>query len=226
MRTALFSDIHGNIAGFEAVLKDLDARGADRIVCLGDVTAFGPRPVECAERLEDLGCPVVMGNTDYYTVHEFPDEVPGMPREQIEWSRTVLGQEHLDFLASFVPTHAVDGWLLCCHGGPQSFEHFILADTPADEVEGYLAGFDSPVFAGGHTHQPMYRQLGHRVFVNPGSAGLPFRLTDRKALDEVEYAIISQDGIDFLRVPYDRAAVHADARAVGLPRADERWAGR
>ncbi|MHC4956890.1 MAG: metallophosphoesterase family protein [Planctomycetota bacterium] len=225
MRIALVSDIHGNLAGFEAVLKDIEARGADRIVCLGDVTAFGPRPVECAERLAGLGCPVVMGNTDYYTVNEAPPEVPAVPGEQIAWSRTLLRGEHLEFLRSFVPTHSEGDWLLCCHGGPQSFEHFILADTPAEEVEGYLEGFDAPVFAGGHTHQPMYRQLGDRVFVNPGSAGLPFRLTDRKTLDAAEYAIVSPDGIDFCRVPFDLAAVYRDAQSVGLPHAD-RWAGR
>ncbi|MFM1889795.1 MAG: hypothetical protein RLZZ565_552, partial [Planctomycetota bacterium] len=41
MRTALISDIHANLAAFEAVLADLDARGVDRIVCLGDVVGYG-----------------------------------------------------------------------------------------------------------------------------------------------------------------------------------------
>ncbi|MBZ0286188.1 MAG: metallophosphatase family protein, partial [Anaerolineae bacterium] len=44
MRTAIISDIHGNLAALEAVLADLRANGIERIVCLGDVAATGPQP--------------------------------------------------------------------------------------------------------------------------------------------------------------------------------------
>ncbi len=46
MRTAIISDIHSNLGALEAVLEDIDRRGADRIVCLGDIIGYGPNPVQ------------------------------------------------------------------------------------------------------------------------------------------------------------------------------------
>ncbi|HYG57482.1 MAG TPA: metallophosphoesterase family protein, partial [Symbiobacteriaceae bacterium] len=64
MRIAMFSDIHSNYHALEAVLGDMALRGVDRMVCLGDLTMKGPLPKECVDRVRDLGCPVVLGNTD------------------------------------------------------------------------------------------------------------------------------------------------------------------
>ncbi len=41
MRIAVIADIHGNLPALEAVLADLDGRGADLLVGLGDC-ASGP----------------------------------------------------------------------------------------------------------------------------------------------------------------------------------------
>ncbi|MBU3729327.1 MAG: metallophosphoesterase, partial [Phycisphaerales bacterium] len=46
MRTALISDIHGNLPALEAVLADIGSRGCDRKVCLGDIVGYGPDPRE------------------------------------------------------------------------------------------------------------------------------------------------------------------------------------
>src|SRR3712207_7755981 len=52
VRVALFSDIHGNIVGLEAVLARLDALGgADVIYALGDFLAIGPGPEDLLELL-------------------------------------------------------------------------------------------------------------------------------------------------------------------------------
>src|SRR5215470_12773525 len=59
VRTALIADIHGNFVSLQAVLADAGRRGADRIVCLGDVAATGPQPLEAIEAIPALGCEVV-----------------------------------------------------------------------------------------------------------------------------------------------------------------------
>ena len=48
-RTAILSDIHGNLTALEAVLADVDDQNVDRIVCLGDVIGYGPAPRECLD---------------------------------------------------------------------------------------------------------------------------------------------------------------------------------
>ena len=42
-RIAVLSDVHGNLTAFEAVLRDIDARGISTILNLGDVSGKGPR---------------------------------------------------------------------------------------------------------------------------------------------------------------------------------------
>ena len=46
---AVFSDVHGNLPGLEAILADIDGRG-DRAtsLCLGDLVGYGPFPNEVA----------------------------------------------------------------------------------------------------------------------------------------------------------------------------------
>ena len=44
MRTALISDIHSNLSALETVLADIDSRGVDRILSLGDIVGYGPDP--------------------------------------------------------------------------------------------------------------------------------------------------------------------------------------
>jgi predicted phosphodiesterase len=82
MRLAVLSDIHGNLAAFEAVLADLEAQGgADTTWFLGDYAAFGPRPAECVQRIKAMVDAVkddeqkkhtvraIRGNTDRYLIY-------------------------------------------------------------------------------------------------------------------------------------------------------------
>ena len=61
-----------------AVLEELEREPVDRVVCLGDV-AVGPQPNETLERVQGLGCPVVMGNWDAcsWAGSPIPDESAG-----------------------------------------------------------------------------------------------------------------------------------------------------
>jgi len=64
MRIALIADIHGNLVALETVLHELAQESIDQILCLGDVGALGPQPHEVIDRLRQLQCTVVLGNTD------------------------------------------------------------------------------------------------------------------------------------------------------------------
>ena len=50
MRVALFSDVHGNLTGLEAVLADIDEHAPDLVVFAGDLCLMGPRPGDCLRR--------------------------------------------------------------------------------------------------------------------------------------------------------------------------------
>src|SRR5690348_7896377 len=180
-RIGIFSDMHGNAVAFDAVLAALQADGVERFVCLGDVAATGPQPREVIQRLRDLGCPVVMGNTDDHLLApiepESGDEDLIRIRELDHWGAEQLSSDERAYLASFAPTVTLPlangGSLLCYHGTPRSFNELLLPTTPTDEVDEALEGVTATVLAGGHTHQQMLRRHRDMLIMNPGSVGLP-----------------------------------------------------
>jgi len=46
---AIISDIHANLEALQAVLADIDERGIQDIVCLGDIIGYGANPKECLD---------------------------------------------------------------------------------------------------------------------------------------------------------------------------------
>src|SRR5689334_5248214 len=64
MRIAVVSDIHDNVAAFDAVVADLRGVGADLVVHGGELVGTGSRPPEVIDRVRALGWPGVYGNAD------------------------------------------------------------------------------------------------------------------------------------------------------------------
>ena len=64
MRTAILSDIHGNLTAFEAVVADLRQTSPDLILHGGDLAGSGASSAEIVDRIRDLGWAGVVGNTD------------------------------------------------------------------------------------------------------------------------------------------------------------------
>ena len=61
---AVFSDVHGDLPGLEAILADIERRGVPMTLSLGDLVGYGPSPNEVALLVRDRGIPSLMGNYD------------------------------------------------------------------------------------------------------------------------------------------------------------------
>jgi len=61
---AVISDIHSNLEALEAVLADLKSQEVSEIVCLGDIVGYASGVKSCMRVVQELDCPVVMGNHD------------------------------------------------------------------------------------------------------------------------------------------------------------------
>ncbi|HYW28853.1 MAG TPA: metallophosphoesterase family protein [Gaiellales bacterium] len=225
MRTALIADIHGNLVALRAVVADLTARGADRIVCLGDVAATGPQPAEAIEAVGQLGCEVVMGNTDEWLLEPTEETIEDDDTRRIAeidlWARDQLTSEHLAMLGGYRARVELDG-MLCYHGSPRSNMDALLPTTPDGELAQLLAGYAHPVMAGAHTHIAMLRRFRESIVINPGSVGLPFEQVAGGAFRNppwAEYAIVDGSQVEFHRVPLDVGAVTEAALASGMPNA-------
>ena len=237
MRVGFLSDIHGNLFALEAVLTDLENQQVDRVICLGDV-CFGPQAHECLERVRALGCPVILGNWDSWSVEGFPraDDPIGLMLYEIgAWWARLLTDDDRAFVRTFVATLDVPvdngTHMHCFHGSPQSFSDWIFATTPDADLERMFAGVDAPVLVGGHTHLQMVRRFGPSVIVNPGSVGQPFAQWWPKTIRVAhwaEYGVIeAADGglkIDLRRVPFDLESLLRLCRESGMPHA-QWWVG-
>ena len=228
MRTAIISDIHGNLTALEAVLTELEYRAVsaggsvDKLVCLGDVAAFGPQPRQVLARLQACNCPVVMGNTDAWLLdprsHETRDQDTQRVTDIELWSAQQLSAADLEYVRTFRPTVELplgDGMtLLCSHGSPHSNTDVITSTTPDAELERMLGSFRATVMAGGHTHAQMLRRFGHATLINPGSIGLPYERSP--ATGQVchppwaEYALVGwQNGA--MAIEFRRAYLNLEA---------------
>ena len=239
MRVGLISDIHGNTVALDAILDDIARCGGDVVVCLGDLAANGPDPAGAVDRIAELACPVVMGNTDADLVN-IPDwwrdpasvGAPESARCAVEislWCAGRLTEDHRRFLAGLPQTIEVDlgvaGRLLGFHGSPLSATDIITATTPSEELDGMLGGADQTILAGGHTHVPMVRRHHTQTIINPGSVGLPFaaygHAGDVAVLDHAAYALVAADGpavsIELRQVPIDWDALSRQVEASGMP---------
>ena len=236
MRIAIIADIHGNLVALDAALDDIARERVDRMVCLGDVAAFGPQPAEVVSRLREIGCPVVMGDTDAtFLAPEAPttDEMLRRLQEIDAWGAARLSPADRAYIGGFAPTLAIaiddDVSLLCFHGSPRSFKDRIYATTSDDELSQMFAGYSAQLFAGGHTHIQMLRRYVNMFVLNPGSVGLAYNRAPSPGATVRnppwgEYAILSVTGsslsVDLRRVPFDVATLKQVTRANGMPLAE------
>lgn len=246
MKIGLVSDIHGNTVAFDAVVADMADAPPDVVVCLGDIAAGGPDPVGAIDRVSELGCVAVQGNTDAGLVDMpawwrdpaaigLPDAaIPGM--EVTVWSADALAAAHRTYLAGLPFTARIDlrevGGLLAFHGSPRSFDELMTASTPPEELDEMIEGVSASVLAGGHTHVPLLRRHRGITVINPGSVGMPFRRYGYAGgvpvLDCAEYAILSVVGplvrVEHRQVSVDRNALERSVARSGMPHSDW-WLG-
>jgi len=68
MKIAVISDIHGNFAALQAVVRDLEAQHPDEVLVGGDLVLGGRQPAEVLNFLIERRWPAVLGNTDAFVV--------------------------------------------------------------------------------------------------------------------------------------------------------------
>ena len=251
MRLGILSDIHGNRHALEAVLIELEARGIDRLICLGDVVGYGPEPEACLDLLLQLNSVMILGNHEEAVLRpEIASGFRDAAREAIAWTRRRLRRDRpdlMEYLASLPGMAYLGAAVMCVHDSPAPSGARYLV-TGRDAVDAF-AGVDVPVCLVGHTHLPTafrYIEPGpgedvgrihveargslrriqvdasQRWIINPGSVGQP-----RDGDPRASYATLDlADGvIEWERVAYDISAAQRHAIEAGLPvRSAERLA--
>lgn len=232
MRVLVLSDIHSNLAAFEAVLND--AGSYDEIWCLGDVIGYGPQPNECIERLEPLPHVCVAGNHDWAAVGKLNiSAFNPYALQACVWTGRQLKPRNRQFIER-LPERLVQGHFTIVHGSPRQPIWEYITDPWLAAAN--FPHFDTLYCLVGHTHKPvMYRYdrtegsceewplpaLGEpesipegRLLINPGGVGQP-----RDGDPRASYVLLDleQKTVEFRRVEYPVEETQRLMSAVGLP---------
>lgn len=240
MRVLVLADVHANEEALRAVLAHARQHAVDAALCLGDVVGYGPRPVECIELLREARVLTVMGNHDRDAAGT-SEAAPGTrasARLVLEWTRTVLRDEHrawlLDLPRRAIPDDALVG-VHGCYLNPSHITGYVTSTMMEANLRAILEAPDLPkVGLCGHTHQPNASWLtktdevvertptervewpasARAVLVNPGSVGQP-RDRDPRA----SYAVldVARRFVEVHRVPYAIERTIAALNQAGLP---------
>ena len=101
----VLGDIHGNREALDAVLAALDARGIDRIVCVGDLVGYNADPDDCVRLLRARGAVCIAGNHDLIGTGRLGFErCSNKAMHSLKRTRTSIAPETADFLRS-LPSH-------------------------------------------------------------------------------------------------------------------------
>ncbi|MBM4129163.1 MAG: metallophosphoesterase family protein [Nitrospira sp.] len=230
MQYAVLSDVHANLDALKKVLEDVDQRKIKDILFIGDAVGYGPDPNECIEMLMKR-CKVllagnhdwaVLGLTDIAYFNEYA-------RAAIVWTQRVITESNRAILKSFLIKKTLkEEDIFLVHSTPREPEewHYLLTLWDAEVNFHY---FNNTFCFLGHSHQPFIVErlpsgeiVTHkksvitgktrRYIINAGSVGQP-RDGDPRAC----YALIDDEKIEIIKVPYDIESVQKRMRKEGLP---------
>ena len=202
---ALISDIHGNYPALQSVLHDIDSKGIETIICLGDTAGYYSQINECCDLLQQRKIYSLMGNHDWYIAMEQPCPRSQSANDCLQYQRGVITRSNMDWLRSLVPAAQKEGISMVHGGWNNPLDEYLL---PTRE---YFDNLKGETFASGHTHVPIVWTGGGKRYCNPGSVGQP-----RDGDPRASYAIFNQEGFKIIRVSYDIELTQRSMKKAGF----------
>ncbi len=234
MLLAIFADIHANRQAFGACLDFARARGAERIICLGDYVGYGADPewtVETVMDLVDSGAIAVRGNHD--NAIGTTESMNAQAQAAIEWTRGRLSAAQRGFLADLPLTlHEEDRLYVHSEAShPARWRYVCDASDAARSIQ----ATDAHLTFCGHIHQPALYSMSSTAKMTSfvPTSGVPVQLLGgRRWLAVLGSVGQPRDGdpaacfvmfdtetreITYCRVPYDVEEAASRIRENGLP---------
>src|SRR5688572_7529596 len=139
-RVAIFGGVYSNHIALRAAIDDAGRRGCQRMVCLGDLGAFGPNPDKVFPLLIDAGVETMQGNYDNSIGNGLSDCQCGYTdpadnhyaRLSYDYTLANTSLEHRDWLRDLPPQRRLELGryrLLLCHGSPRRTNEFLWEST-------------------------------------------------------------------------------------------------
>ena len=216
---AVIADIHANSWALQAVLADIERRGVQEIVNLGDSLDGPLDPAGTADLLLARQIPSIRGNGERHLL----DTELTWPT--LTFVRALLNPVQLAWIEELPHTTVAFDDLFLCHGNPHSDETYLIEEVrtsgvflrKAEAIAQTVAHIKQPVILCAHSHVPRTISLPDgKLVINPGSVGLPAYDQDEPMPHVMEagspharYALLSKREqswlVEHILVPYDWA---------------------
>ncbi|MGG5210015.1 metallophosphoesterase family protein [Chryseobacterium sp. MIQD13] len=187
IQIAVFSDVHGNLPAFNAVLGDIEKRGIQQKFCLGDLVDFAPWGNEVIEKIRNLNIPCLMGNHDERIAFDIPViPLPKHSQEEtnarfiaIDHSKENITKANKRFLSE-LPFHLKLNYKIgkkywniqLVHSALASNDTYLYKSENDDIFVDMLEESQSDIVVMGHTHLSFKKHFETKGWaVNCGSVG-------------------------------------------------------
>jgi predicted phosphodiesterase len=227
-RIAACGGVYSNPYALRAFVADASARGAERLLCLGDLGGFGAEPDAVRPLLEEAGIECIAGNYELAVSSGGPECGCGYrdPTDNhfaqviYEYTLAHTGRDFARWMGTLPSERrlTVDGWTMhLVHGSTLGVNDFWWESLSEDEHRLRVTASGADVVLCTHSGLPWQRRVGTTLVVNVGVLGRPANDGRR----EVWYCLLDLDegGVAARLVPlaYDWQAQAASMRSAGLP---------
>ena len=228
MLYVIISDVHANLEAVETCFREIDRIRPDRIICLGDLVDYCAQPNEVMDIIRARCDVIIIGNHDEAQIyHSISDGFSDRARISSIHTRSVLKEEHKEFIATLQYTHSENS-LLFVHGSPHKPAEY---DYILDRYEAYInfRAFEERICFIGHSHQPLVFKEGNlsskiviekgvndsgRYIINVGSVGQP-----RDGDPRLSFGVFDTEKFQYksIRLSYDIKSAAQKIINEGLP---------
>ena len=228
----VFGGPYSNLQATRAVLAEAARRGipARRVICTGDVVAYGADAAACCDLVSDSGIAVIAGNCEENLAAGALDcgcgfeEGPARDLLARAWhahaDRQVTAAHRAGMAAQprWLTLDLPDGRSLAVlHGGARDISRFLFACADEADLAGEIAATGCDGVIAGHCGIPFARHVGQGVWINAGAVGMPADDGTPRAW----FAVLTPSDrgmkVAILPLDYDHAGAAAAMRAADLP---------
>ncbi len=172
MKIAVISDIHSNILALSLALEDVKKEKCEQIFFLGDYLTDGPKENEIINLIQKYGDKVILGNREKYLLNYDSSQKDFNNYRPVYFTYHNLEVASLNYLKSLPNREIVtinNYKILLIHG--EEYGH--SANSIEELFDEYIAKYDFDICLFGHTHKYLKKEYKGKLFLNPGSIGLP-----------------------------------------------------
>ncbi len=227
----IFGGPYSNLQATEALFTEAVRLGIPprRMICTGDVVAYGADPAATLDRVIESGCVTIAGNCEESLAAGEADCGCGfaegsacdlLSRSWFPYAAARIGPAHRQWMAA-LPQRAVlsigGRRLAVLHGGATETSRFLFASAEDEVLAAEIAATGCDGVIAGHCGMPFIRRVGAGLWLNAGAVGMPADDGTPRAW----FAVLTpeHDGVAVSLRPlaYDHAAATAAMRAARLP---------